>query len=98
MADQRPIGGRHFERATAARGSLAGGKRPRAPLWTAAKIPSTVAKVESRGCVVASESSDLRASRRISLDHESRTYRIELDLRKQARRFGVFLRNPGYCP
>src|SRR5436190_18862226 len=98
MADQRPIGGRHFERATAARGSLGGGKRPRAPLWTAAKILSTVAKVESRGCVVACESSDLRASRRIRLDHESRRFRIDLDLRKQEWRSGVFLRNPGYGP
>src|SRR5882724_7344505 len=60
MADRRPILGRHFERATAARGSVARGKRPHASLRTAARVLSAATKIKSRRCVVACESSDLR--------------------------------------
>src|SRR5437762_7949218 len=96
MANRTPIPGRHFERATAARGSVARGKRPHASLPTAARVLSAATKIKSRRCVVACESSDLRASRRIRLDHESGGFRIDFDLRKQEWRSGVFLRNPGY--
>src|SRR2546429_7448125 len=83
MADRRPILGRHFERATAARGSVARGKRPHASLRTAARVLSAATKIKSRRCVVACESSDLRASRRIRLDHESGGFRIDFDLRNK---------------
>src|ERR1700720_3680956 len=96
MADRGPVPGRHFERATAARGSVARGKRPQPSLRTAPRVLSAAAKIEPRRCVVACESSDLRASRRIRLDHESGGFRIDFDLRKQEWRSGSFLRNPGY--
>ena len=72
------------------------GKRPHASLRTAARVLSAATKIKSRRCVVACESSDLRASRRIRLDDESGGFRIDFDLRKQEWRSGVFLRNPGY--
>src|SRR6266496_5601391 len=77
---------------------MARGKRPCASLRAAAWILSAVAKIESRGRVVACESSNLCSSRRIRLDHESRRFRIDLVLREQEWRSRVLLRNPKHGP
>src|SRR6266516_6098070 len=98
MADQGPISRRYFEGATEARGSVATGKRPRAPLRAAAWVLSAVAKIESRDRVVTREGSNVCCSRRIRLDHEWRRFRIDLGLREQEWRSRVLLRNPKHGP
>src|SRR5207248_10734528 len=98
MADQEPASRRYFEGATAARGSLARGKRPRTRVRAAAGVLPAVATIESRGRMVARESSNLRSSRRVRLDHESRGFRIDHDVREQEWRSRLFLRNPKHWP
>src|SRR6266516_4854108 len=98
MADQGPISRRYFEGATEARGSVATGKRPRAPLRAAAWVLSAVAKIESRDRVVTREGSNVCCSRRIRLDHESRRFRIDHGLPEQEWRPRILLRNPQHGP
>src|SRR5207248_6099896 len=94
MADQRPARRAYCEGTTGTRGTLAGRQGSCASLWPAAGVLPAVAKLESRGRLVARESSNLRPSRCVRLDYEPRRFRIDRGVCEPEWRSGVLLRNP----
>src|SRR6266481_6271076 len=98
MADQRPDDRRDSERTAAIGGTLAGGQRSRASIWTAARVLPTTSAVKYRRGLVECESCDLYAARSVRLDHEPGRRRIDRVLRQRQPTTGVFVRSPANGP